>query len=827
MKSVPAKPKRLVRYFLSYAQNDGKIPGKLLVELDKQLSACKDFEFRRWQDTDILPGEKWHEEIQKAMRECDFGLLLVSPAFLGSKYISEHELPLFVSGDKQCVPVGLSRIDFKNHDTKGLEESQIFLHATPKGRTRKYFEECTGSTASAFAHSLFGRITARLNKLFTDPPAPLPPKSAAPTKATNNLPRIPSFFGRQKELDIIAKALFPTTRTWGVLIDGPGGMGKTSLAIRAAEIAVPQFDRVLFVSTKEQKLTPEGTMKVSNSIVPAFLEMLNQLAALLGLSHITDKPENERPGLIKAALDAEKVLLILDNLENLPKDQQNQLFEFLSDLPSSCKAIITSRRRTDVDARIIRLEKLEQDAALDFLEELSADRSLLKKATHEERLHLYEETGGNPLLLRWIVGQLGRGGCRSIASALDLCRKASAANDPLEFIFGDLLGTFTEAETKALAALTYFTQKVEVKFIAELANLTKTAAQTALGDLANRALVIPDEAEETFALVPMVADFLRNKRPEVVKETGGRLEQRAYALIIENGYQQHDRFPTLEAAWPGIGPALPIFLAGDNTRLQTVCDALSDFLDFYGRWDEWLALCEKAEARAVVAADYDKAGWRAFEAGWIHNSRCQADFVLTCADRAATYWERTKAGARERAIVISLRGRGHQLKKDHAIAIVFYREALELYRSVAAESEDVAICLNNLAGAENDFGNLDAAEKYHRESLRIGRTIGLPEIVAGETGNLAAIALDCENWLAAETLAREALPLSEAVHRQDLIAEDNRRLAKALVRQGKAAEALPYARRAVDIYTGIGAPNLPDAQRILAECEAALGGKST
>ena len=630
--------KRKVRYFVSYAHDDGKLPGKLTTQLHKHLGACKDYEFERWQDTDLLVGEKWHEQIQKAIADCDFGLLLVSPAFLSSRYIGEHELPHFVNGPKPCLPVALCRIDFQNHDLKGLQDSQIFHYRSEGAEGPRAFADYYSAKLQAdFALKLFADITARLKKLFASKDASSVTAPTPRSSIPHNLPRLASFFGRQQELDSIAKALLPQTRTWGVLIDGPGGMGKTSLAVRAAEIAAPQFDRILFVSTKVQKLTPDGAVALSNSIVPAYPAMLNEIARLLALPHIKDKSESELAALIKATVQSEKVLLILDNLENLDKPQQNLLFEFVSDIPSGCKAIVTSRRRTDVDARIIRLGKLDQDAALAYLEELSAGRDLLVKASTADRLHLYEETGGNPLLLRWVVGQLGRGGCRSLAGALALCRKASAANDPLEFVFGDLLETFTEAETKALASLTYFSQKVAVKFIAELAGLSPTAAQTALGDLANRALVIPDEADETFALVPMVADFLRAKRPEMVAETGDRLEKRAYALIIENGYSKHDRFPALEAAWPSIAPALPLFLAGDNARLQTVCDALRTLFEFQGRWDEWLALCEKAEARAVAAADHDKAGWRAFDIGYIHYLRQQADAVLTCADRAAAH----------------------------------------------------------------------------------------------------------------------------------------------------------------------------------------------
>lgn len=654
---------------------------------------------------------------------------------------------------------------------------------------------------------------------YTKPAAPdvsIPPHTTVP----HNLPRLHSFVGRGDELKTIADALSPQTRTWGALIDGPGGIGKTSLAVRAAELAPPgQFDRILFLSSKQRRMTAEGQRERSDFVVPGYLEMLNEIARLLERPELTKEPEDVRARVVIGALEPARALLILDNLESLPKDQQNRLFEFLSQLPPSCKAIATSRRRSDVDARIVRLGKLDQDAALALIAELAVDRPLLAKAADADRVHLYEETGGNPLLLRWIAGQLGRGRCRTLASALELCRNAADENDPLEFIFGDLLETFTEAETKALVALSYFTQLVAVKHIAEIAGITNVAAQTALDDLANRALVLPDEENERFALVPMVADFLRRRKPEVVAETGDRLDKRAYALVVENGYGKHDRFPALDAAWPTVAAALPQFLAGPNDRLQTVCSALQLFLEFTGRWDEQLALSRAAEARAMAARDFSKAGWRAYDAGRVHKLRGESAEVLDCASRAEAHWRDAGAGTRERAVAIRLRGCGHQLAKDYPTAIAAHRESVDLDRAMNPESKEVAIGLIDLAETEQLAGDLPAAERNCREALRIAKAVDYREGIAICTGNLAGLALDCEDWPGAEAVAREALALSEKVGRQELIALDHNRLAKALARQGRKPEALPHARRAVDIFTALHSPELEVARRTLTECE--------
>jgi tetratricopeptide (TPR) repeat protein len=167
-----------------------------------------------------------------------------------------------------------------------------------------------------------------------------------------------------------------------------------------------------------------------------------------------------------------------------------------------------------------------------------------------------------------------------------------------------------------------------------------------------------------------------------------------------------------------------------------------------------------------------------------------------------------------------LRGVGYELTKDYFAAISAFREAIELLRTLDSESIDIAINLSSLASAERESGDLDSAERDYREALRISRILGNQEGVAMDTGNLAALALDRQDWPGGETLARKALLLSEKIGRQELIGSNLNRIAKSLVAQGKKAEALPYAQRAVEIFIRLNSPRLGDARGVLAECES-------
>jgi nucleoside phosphorylase/tetratricopeptide (TPR) repeat protein len=638
----------------------------------------------------------------------------------------------------------------------------------------------------------------------------------------SSLPIQPFFFGRERELAEIAGAILPESRTWGVLIDGPGGIGKTALAIRAGHLApAMDFSRKIFMSGKVRELTPAGKQALDDFMLPNFMALLTELANELGDAELRSVPENERANSVRRALAGHHALIVIDNVETFPEPERIRLYQFLSRLPQGCKAIVTSRRRNDVEARIIRLDRMEQKDALALLSELATSNRHLA-AAKEEWQTLYETTGGNPLLLRWTSRQLGRRAsqCRTVREACDYLRNAPVENDPLEYIFGDLLDTFSDSETASLAALTHFTEPAKIAWVVGGTALPFRQVQTALEDLSDRSLLVDIPEADAYFLPPLAAKFLRDKCAQLVTQTGDRLADRAYALAVENGYLQFERFPAIEAEWPVLSATLPRFVQREDSRLQTLGDALWRFLEFSGRWDESLWLHQQAEEKALAANDFLNAGWQAYRLGLTYHRRNQAAETMACAVRADRHWKAAKATSDTAVHAIRLRGMAYSLAKEYPAAIADLREALELYRIPAPESKAVASTLNDLANIERASGNRDAAERHYREALRIADAINDQESIATYAGSLATLALMQKRWSEAEQLACDTLLLAKALGRQELVAYYSCVLARALARQGRSAEGLPYAYRSVELFKRLRQPNnLEWAQTTLWDCE--------
>ena len=159
--------RRVVEVFVSYAHADDEYADSFLGGFKEMVAPSKKYRFEFWQDLVILPGETWEKEIRSALGGCKLGLLLVSPAFLASPFITEEELPEFVGeSSKPVIPVMLRKVNLKLHDLKGLLVTQLFrLKAGPNNR--KSYAQCGASQRSDFVYALHEQVEARLGKLFT------------------------------------------------------------------------------------------------------------------------------------------------------------------------------------------------------------------------------------------------------------------------------------------------------------------------------------------------------------------------------------------------------------------------------------------------------------------------------------------------------------------------------------------------------------------------------------------------------------------------------------------------------------------------------------
>ncbi|MGR6919261.1 BTAD domain-containing putative transcriptional regulator [[Actinomadura] parvosata] len=203
-----------------------------------------------------------------------------------------------------------------------------------------------------------------------------------------DLPRdLPSFVGRQAELASI-KASLRATAEWApvVTIHGPGGVGKSALALRSAHQVAAAF--------------PDGQIYIDLQGSSHGREALTPLAALTRILRELGVPPGEGPADVaeagaqyRSALVGRKVLIVLDNAT----DEAHVLP--LLPAATGCAAIITSRQMlAGIDSAPLGLGLLPEEESLGLLGSITSRERI--SGEPEAAARVVRQCGGLPLALR-------------------------------------------------------------------------------------------------------------------------------------------------------------------------------------------------------------------------------------------------------------------------------------------------------------------------------------------------------------------------------------------------------------------------------------------
>jgi tetratricopeptide (TPR) repeat protein len=840
MPNVPQSNKA-VEVFYSYAHNPDD--EKLKDELLKQLAGVeRQGVIVSWHDRKITAGREWAGEIDEHINTAGVILLLVSPDFMASGYCNDVELNRAMerheAGEARVIPVILRPTLWKGAPFEKLQMLPTDARAVTLWPNRD-------EALLVVAEGIYKAVQEVAARTLTKEP-----------KQTSgaNIPRPPvvGFVARRDKegrdiVGLLKEELAPDKNQL-VALWGPGGAGKTTIAAEVVRATEDDFKgRVVWASPLRRADFNSATL-------------LDEIATQLGREDLRRLAPEPKAAQVAALVSQAPTLVILDNFETVPEDEQTRCLDFLAQ-SAACPVLITTRGFIDRDdVTNIELAAMEMDEAREFLRRLIERTPKSQNFANLDHDDLIQKCEANPLLLQWVVRQIVLS--KTPKTALDYLSQGEG--DAAERIFTRSfnLPQLGDDGRAALLALSLFTPSASREALAEVAGFGDDLRRLdkAVESLSSLWLVETTEGNERLFLRGLTRELAKSRLSK--NASAKEFRQRYIACFLRHAEAHLQPTPeglnALEQEKDNFFGAMDAsFATEDWASVIGIHGALSDFLLLHGYWDEAIQSGKQAAAAAIEAKDdlnvdrftVNMAVMRRFRGEYEEASRILREVLL----RFRRLKDEKKAAIclHELGVIAASQGKvdearwlyeesleiskrlslyGHVSKILYQLAMLeqdkgqmrearrLYDESLEISRR-HGNQHDVAMILNALGTLVYSQGEIEEARRLYNESLEMMRRFGDQYGIAGNLHNLGKLAQERNELEEAWQLYNESLEIEKRLGNQDGIAISIHHLGLLAEHRGNKMEAARLFREALSIFEKLGSPEAKKVRKDLKRVE--------
>ena len=599
---------------------------------------------------------------------------------------------------------------------------------------------------------------------------------ATPAQVLQLPPWDSTFVGRKEVINDLLDLLSPNNRVAYIIIDGPGGIGKSATAAQAIyqmmQSGATPYDRILWLTAKDTELT--ATEK--RHLPPDFKNLHDLLARICRLCNLNLPNEAGSPttaDLLHAAvamLSTNRVLLVVDNLETVEGSEIHSFLE--SRLPYPSKALVTSRVRRWVGSRV-QVRGLSAEDVQILVGDLFRIRTG-RPVTVPPHLadQLVEWSGGVPLAIRWLVASTGY-------QIDNLTTTISAPADRfdealLEFCFENLAKSLSSLDKRVLVLLSLLPSPMSRERLVRILQVQPSEASASIERLEECSLVIAEDDGYRYTVLPLTRRFVRLLSEAWTSENESQFAQQALEAYVREITERYGNEPPsapfLEQELDNLSFA---FEYCSSHRLWSsvmhLARAVSEHLGFVGNNEARLYFGRTAAKAALQMGDKSSHEWfLAFDVAWVLLHTGQLD-------EAESIWNSILADNRSadvRVRAMSLKNLALVERMQAELSTVDVEEKL----MKAAQLAEASIALwesigdqhwatttrGTLATIHLDQGQFDSAYADYVEIRVVHESNRHDEGVAITCSNMARVLIRQGNYDEAESL----LDISEQIDRR-------------------------------------------------------------